>query len=453
MKKPNKQQLNALNRLASTERGLKEQELLQPSRITVNGKPVVPTLSLDDIQTMEDIGLIEKVEGKETRYVATALAQENLPAWKQSHYHEVFANTLPKFDFSGISGFQINPIATRMKPLGLVGQNLVSEAMSIANPFSSMTTSLMGAAGAASWVKNTGFLDNKYFTGLASSLQILKIANQAWMPNLDSGNYLFTHSQTRDILNSFEPVLDWVQKIREYKGWAEPLWGESLGRLSLLIAEEGIPLMGACPPELVTQLLAVENVEQREQILLEHDQEILELCQAVISQCSAGQEQLLAQEAIESYRAELYRSAQALNACLLDPLCNDYIRRLGAGHLEELYGEEFPEGKLPIDWYLKKKQVDSDKQVRFPVEIQNRFYKESVVNQLIFPLFLNTLHSFGNNTPPPRIFNRHATAHRGLENHFTPINSLRSIMTVTAAIWGKNPVDYEDLVTEEPEGN
>ena len=35
---------------------------------------------------MEDIGLIEKVEGKETRYVAMALARENLPAWKQSHY-------------------------------------------------------------------------------------------------------------------------------------------------------------------------------------------------------------------------------------------------------------------------------------------------------------------------------------------------------------------------------
>lgn len=451
MKNPKSSQLRALKRLIGSDDGLTKDELLKSPRIRVNGKPVASGLTPDDLVEMEELELVEKTEGEEERYVATSFARDNFPSWEKEHYRQLSQRINPPLNLLSSQDFRIAMIAEASKPLNGWRESFVPSYFRGFNPAGDLVArmaakSLTSKLGVTSGLQNYSSVAGLNLPSLTGYSKIAESIQQGWAPAGVFGlsNIQLTKSQTKNILNTFTVITDWAQKIQEYKGWAEPLWDQSLGELSARIAEEGIPLIGACPPHLVKKLLDADDMHQREELLRSHEQEILDLCRKVIVRCGAEQAQALALEAIESYVAGLYRSAQALNACLLDPLYEDYRQRINATHIEELYGEEFPEGKLASGWYLKRMRIDSEEKVRFPVEVENRFQKEAVVNQLIFPLFLSSLHSIGNN-PVPEVFNRHATVHHGLEEPFSPINSLRSIMIVTAAIWGANPVDYEDL--------
>lgn len=452
MEKPKSSQLRALRRLVGSDDGLTKDELLESPRMRVGGKPVASVLTLDDLVDMEESGLVENGEGEEGRYVATSFARDNFPLWEKEHYRQVSQRMAPHFNFLSSQDFRSTMITGMSKLLDGWRESFVSNYFRGVNPATDFVARMAGKPltsklGAISELQNYSSLADLNLPALTEYPKITENIQWGWLPASGFGlsNFQFTKSQTKNILNAFTIIPDWAQKIREYKGWAEPLWDQSLGELSARIAEEGIPLIGACPPHLVKQLLDADDMHQREGLLHSHEQEILDLCRRVIVRCGSEQEQALALEAIESSLAGLYRSAQALNACLLDPLFGDYLQRVNASHLEKLYGKGCAEGKLNSAWYLKRKHIGAGEGVRFPVEIENRYEKEKVVNQLIFPLFLSSLHSFGGNDPVPEVFNRHATVHRGLEEPFSPINSLRSIMIVTAAIWGKSPVDYEDL--------
>lgn len=461
MESISRSQFSAIQRLInSAEDGLTKREIQKgtPIFIIKDGvkEPILPSISDAELQELINSGLIKPVSNE--KYTATDLAKDRLPEWKKNLNGNSVSIINRRLDFSKYPflGGTSAPLFNNFQPLrtsnlfnGIPNQShikeLIKSNITVDSLIRDSDTSLPSGKIFQNYfdfsnivnVENISLfngLTNLHKNLLNSTLSSIDFGVR--FPSLSSQDY-------NEILKSLKGLPNWLSDIDEYWGWIDPLRTiDDLGVLTEMIADEGIPLIGASEPELITNLLSAEDFNQREEILIQNSQNILEFCLLVTEKCASDGEKEFMREEFESYESGHHRSIQTLSACLLETLYHEYINRVSPDEINKKYRNSDNNGPLNKKWYLSRKSIEGD--VIHPKEISQRFKQETVANQLLYPLFLSTMNSFGNQEVPER-YNRHATVHRALEVNYNEANSLIAIMTNTALIWGKNPVNYSSI--------
>lgn len=443
MEQINRSQFLAIERLInSAEDGLTKIEIQKNTEIYIITndvkKPIISPISDAELEELIDHNLIKPVSNG--KYTATDLAKARLPEWKKNLYGKI-VSTNDRLDF--LKYYFFNETSG---PLFKI-KEVIKSSVTVDSPIRDSNISLLSGNVFQNCFNFQNIVNVENISLFTSLTDLHENLLNSTLPSIDFGFRIpsFSSQFYNEILKSLKGLPNWLSDIDEYWGWIDPLWAiDDLGVLTEMIADEGIPLIGASKPELITNLLYAEDFNQREEILIENSQNILEFCILVIEKCASDGEKEFMRETFESYQSEHYRSVQTLSACLLETLYLEYINRVSPDEINKKYRNSDNNGELNKKWYLSRKSIEKD--VIHPKEISQRFKQETVANQLLYPLFLSTMNSFGNQEVPRR-YNRHATVHRALEVNYNEANSLIAIMTNTALIWGKNPVNYSSIIS------
>lgn len=217
----------------------------------------------------------------------------------------------------------------------------------------------------------------------------------------------------------------------QLRGWDEAIFSMGFDKSMTLMATEGIPIIGACSPKISSQLVKATSWSEREELIIQFDTQILSFCEA-IAQESGGSDEKFLSKSIEMYRQGEYVSAQAIAAIAIDPLLHRH-----AELLVESNPEVFESRIIAKRYILGKQNRRSPGKDFYSQSIQECFEDRSLTTALIFALFMSTHKQYRfDKSAVPTVFNRHAIVHSGDINHFTRVNALKGIMSVSCALWG-----------------
>lgn len=174
-----------------------------------------------------------------------------------------------------------------------------------------------------------------------------------------------------------------------------------------LMEETGWSLCWTPPAHVLNALLAADDGEARERILLGSEAAILDdLNQmiAVVSHADVGELREAATEAVEAHRSGYFRSSQALCAAALGTVVHDHLDhgtwKAARTTFEALDPEE--EGLRAFRFTALQRSLLKPTESSFPGD------------------------------PPPATFNRHASAHGVSGTQYTQLNSLTANMLVAS---------------------
>lgn len=227
-------------------------------------------------------------------------------------------------------------------------------------------------------------------------------------------------------------AIDISKSLRtQLRGWEDAISDIEFDDIITLIATEGIPLIGACPPKISSQIVKASSQHERERIIIQSDVRILEFCSQV-AHLSGGEDGIFLSKSIEMYQKGEYISSQAVTAIALDPLFHRHAELLVKNDSEMFRGLKAAKRYISVSEDRWNSAKDP-----YPQKVQERFEDRSLATALILALFMST-HKFYDfaESSVPSVFNRHATVHSGNTKHFTQINALKGIMSVSCALWG-----------------
>lgn len=227
-------------------------------------------------------------------------------------------------------------------------------------------------------------------------------------------------------------VIDVSKSLRtQLRGWEEAISDIEFDDVITLIATEGIPLIGACPPKISSRIVKASSQHERERIIIQSDVQILEFC-SQLAHLSGGEDGKFLSKAIEMYQKGEYIPSQAVAAIALDPLFHRHAELLVKNDSEMFRGLKAAKRYISVSEDRWNSAKDP-----YPQKVQERFEDRSLTTALILALFMSThkFYDFGESSVPS-VFNRHATVHSGNIKHFTQINALKGIMSVSCALWG-----------------
>ena len=186
--------------------------------------------------------------------------------------------------------------------------------------------------------------------------------------------------------------------------------------MALQVINEGVPLIWVPRASIVSDLLRVRNSEMRSRILVNRHSAISGNCLTVLGEVSDPELTVLAEAAVEAAQALAdahFRSAQALASNILDTWMRDAVRR----------------GVFNLTGRVRYKEVRRQIQ---PLSNNTslEFFREICV---LVPVAV-ALEEYLPPNPPPRIFNRHATAHSVGQQQYTPANAVVSVMLISSLL-------------------
>lgn len=253
-------------------------------------------------------------------------------------------------------------------------------------------------------------------------------------------SFSFPTDAYRSLLKNIQlPTVD-ISGIFEslFKGWYFALKERGIEGCITIVGTEGVPLIGACLPDISKLLADAHTQEEREKILYDYEESILDFCSA-IARKNPGSDGVLLSKAVELYCFREYIAAQAVAGVMMDPLVERHASLLVDKDHEFLIDNRSAKAFITLS---EDRWNENNK---YPQTVEERFLEQSVVSALLFALFMSThkFYKFGQ-SPTPQVFNRHATVHSGDETHFTRMNALKGIMAVSSALWGfEQPVASE----------
>jgi len=207
------------------------------------------------------------------------------------------------------------------------------------------------------------------------------------------------------------PAFERLQHFRD--NWVPNFKGAewNFGGLQEMVTSDGIPLMWLPRAEIVSELMTLEDRDQRYASLLAHATEIVDDCEAVITGCDSttlGTSVDLTQKALRAWRGGHVEAAQALAVLVAEWLISH--------NFERNYKNAAERAQL------------SDETTLF--ELRNKCALAPVT------VFYTEWWEVGPKAgPPPTQLSRHVTVHHGAgTEQFTDINALLSLMLTASLI-------------------
>lgn len=174
-----------------------------------------------------------------------------------------------------------------------------------------------------------------------------------------------------------------------------------------VMAETGLCLAWVPRADIVRAIVGAKNKGERDDVLLEHADTIIEdveaaLCQAIHPEL--GEHPSVAFEAVSAFRGGFPRASQALCAAAVGALLCDHFGESNFAMCRQLLAATNPEQaglrdfrRVSIQWAIRFAILRSDME------------------------------------PPPEGFNRHLTAH-GVESNFTKAHAIAALMLFAGAL-------------------
>lgn len=209
--------------------------------------------------------------------------------------------------------------------------------------------------------------------------------------------------------NQWKPFLEAYQQ-RFPKNWPEGFLDLDVARE--IIEGEGIPLVYVPRASVVAQLVAAADRNDRVQILLDNQVDVLEDCEAALGNAfheSVCDQVPLVLEAIAVLRIEKHAAAQALAVVVADTLIGANIHD---SHQRARNGSALP-----------------DLETIHMSEVLRVFLAVAPVSQFLF-----NWHPTKNPNPEPSELSRHVTVHQATARHLRPDNALIAVLLTTGLI-------------------
>lgn len=242
-----------------------------------------------------------------------------------------------------------------------------------------------------------------------------------------------------DLARSFPKInLDAV-----HHGWACLLVDPDDFNVAEFLAETGIPLAGAAPPNVARAIMDAEP-HSRERLLLANRHAIIAQCRHVLEHSPQQYSTCihLTARATHLFESEHFDAAQALASCGLDPIQEEVLDEIVDVELiprpNGVSDGEYRHLAVALAKFTKpgKKPQEHIPPVteRYPATLRN--FRWAITAPLLLSV-LKHQDEVGVNAP----YSRHATAHprRDDHGHLNETNALRSIMTNVSFLWALAP--------------
>lgn len=258
------------------------------------------------------------------------------------------------------------------------------------------------------WLKSIPGLRAQYppeLTALSSQIAKFRVPRfeQTW-PRVN-----FSYTAPRVVLPDIGPKF--AEIIRALRETRPPNWPDSvdIDRMTEVIQTDGLPMVWVPPTEVVTEVLRQTDRASRVQVLLAHQDDIMDHCRMVlgdVSDPSMNGQLPLAFKAIDAFQSNHTEAAQTLAVVVAETVIS---REIG----------DYEAAKR------RSKDFDVDRLSYADVRIEGALAPIGV--------FYTSWHP-RSPRPAPAELSRHVTVHNADVNHYTRGNSLIAVMLMASAL-------------------
>ncbi|SHG92382.1 hypothetical protein SAMN05444351_3668 [Geodermatophilus nigrescens] len=239
----------------------------------------------------------------------------------------------------------------------------------------------------------------------------------------------FSGLDLRPLLPAFEFPPELVERLRRWAGYRPSNWppGVDVDRMTTAITVDGIPLVWAPREDVVADVLNATDWTARVAVLVEHQDAVIEDCQAVLDEVTSPTYEgkvLLARQALNALKAGHPQPAQALAVVVTEsavaraihPTYDRVKNKVRLADLEDVHIYEL--------------------RLRAALAPLHRFYTEWTEGK----------------TPGdmPKALSRHVTVHSAAPEHFTEANAVLAVLTASTVLRALQELEEVRIAWKDP---